>query len=364
MPTPDASQFTQFRRYAAVAEDALTSAGTKISLFNTSYSIPMLSANSQSLFLPSANKDNKVPPVVPLSTVERMRSFFASTGLSDSEITSLCSYLGPTNAVVFGSAPLYAYKGVTSMNGVPVGDIDILCASDGVSHSAIENLLVSAGFSVVNVITPNFGLDSGSIMPGKDWSMVSSSTYVSGPTNPIVFDPASPAVGPPSHEALIYGDSDLKRKYRFDYLNTKQYQKNSGTIIQLLPGGTNLPALTNLSDVMAMDADFTVAAGTFDGTSVITPYPSDVDTMKTVYRDLSLERFSTSWALYRLKKFIDRGFFIYFNNQIQIDRWNHLINYYPNAPAANADFWYTSVPDAPSRIALSAAGYCPFPLRV
>lgn len=60
MPTPDASQFTRFRRYAAVAENALTSAGTKISRFNTSYSIPILSANSQSLFLPSINKDNKV----------------------------------------------------------------------------------------------------------------------------------------------------------------------------------------------------------------------------------------------------------------------------------------------------------------
>ena len=56
MPTPDASQYTRFRRYASIAGDALTSGGSKISPFNTSYSIPMISASSQALFLPSANK--------------------------------------------------------------------------------------------------------------------------------------------------------------------------------------------------------------------------------------------------------------------------------------------------------------------
>jgi hypothetical protein len=63
MPTPDASQYTTFRRYASVAGDALASAGSKISPFNTSYSIPMLTASSQSLFLPSANKEKKFAPV-------------------------------------------------------------------------------------------------------------------------------------------------------------------------------------------------------------------------------------------------------------------------------------------------------------
>lgn len=62
MPTPDASQYTQFRRYASVAGDALGSVGYKISPFNTAYSIPLLSASSQALFLPSANKEKKFPP--------------------------------------------------------------------------------------------------------------------------------------------------------------------------------------------------------------------------------------------------------------------------------------------------------------
>ena len=59
MPTPDASQYTQFRRYASISGDAIGSVGSKISPFNTSYSIPILSASSQALFLPSANKEAK-----------------------------------------------------------------------------------------------------------------------------------------------------------------------------------------------------------------------------------------------------------------------------------------------------------------
>lgn len=59
MPTPDASQFTQFKRYASISGDAVGSVGTKMNPFNTSYTLPVLSASSQALFLPSANKEQK-----------------------------------------------------------------------------------------------------------------------------------------------------------------------------------------------------------------------------------------------------------------------------------------------------------------
>lgn len=59
MPTPDASQYTQFKRYASISADAIGSVGSKISPFNTSYTLPILSASSQALFLPSANKEQK-----------------------------------------------------------------------------------------------------------------------------------------------------------------------------------------------------------------------------------------------------------------------------------------------------------------
>lgn len=60
---------------------------------------------------------NCIGPQTPLET---MRSIFASTNLSDSQITTMYNYLGPNSAVVFGSAPLYAYKRVRDLNGVPV----------------------------------------------------------------------------------------------------------------------------------------------------------------------------------------------------------------------------------------------------
>lgn len=59
MPTPDASQYTQFKRYASISGDAIGSVGSKISPFNTSYTLPILSTSSQALFLPSANKEKK-----------------------------------------------------------------------------------------------------------------------------------------------------------------------------------------------------------------------------------------------------------------------------------------------------------------
>ena len=64
MPTPDASQYTQFRRYASIAGDACASQGTKISPFNTSYSIPVIGVCSQQTFLPSANKEKKFGGII------------------------------------------------------------------------------------------------------------------------------------------------------------------------------------------------------------------------------------------------------------------------------------------------------------
>jgi hypothetical protein len=69
MPTPDASQYTQFKRYASISGDAVGSVGSKISPFNTFYSIPLLSASSQALFLPSANKKTKFPSSVYTSSL-------------------------------------------------------------------------------------------------------------------------------------------------------------------------------------------------------------------------------------------------------------------------------------------------------
>ena len=70
MPTPDASQYTEFRRYTSVSADAVGSVGSKISPFNTSYSIPILPARSQDLFLPSADKSIKFNSLPAINNLE------------------------------------------------------------------------------------------------------------------------------------------------------------------------------------------------------------------------------------------------------------------------------------------------------
>ena len=313
----------------------------------------------------NAFTDSIPPPPPPPTPLERMRTIFASTGLSDSEITTMYSYLGPTNAVVFGSAPLYAFKGVDTLNGVPVGDIDIFCDSNGIAYDQITQILIGSGFSLVNI---NHCIESGgpqpSTIPGKDWNIVSMSTYTTGDTNPIVFEPS---IYDNSERCTdIYSHAtNFGANTRFDYLSALQYQKNGGTIVQILKGRSfhDLPSGTDLVSLMAEDGDFTVAAGTFDGSAIHMPYPDDVLTMKTTYREVIYVNPGTSWALYRLQKFIARGFFIYFANQTQIDNWNSLINWH-NLALHTSDYWYTSVQDGPAREALALTGYCPFPLRV
>jgi hypothetical protein len=111
MPTPDASQYTQFRRYASVAGDALGSVGSKISPFNTSYTLPMLPASSQALFLPSANKETKFGPPAPVSSVDGP-IWVSQIGNGSSEVSvygittdpndGTLIVCGETNQVLFG----------------------------------------------------------------------------------------------------------------------------------------------------------------------------------------------------------------------------------------------------------------------
>jgi hypothetical protein len=85
----------------------------------------------------------------------------------------------------------------------------------------------------------------------------------------------------------------------------------------------------NLVNYMKTNSDFTIASGTYDGNLLtisndinlgITVYRDDIGYFKNPYDTNS--KFKPSWMLYRLKKYIDRGYTIYFNTQSQIDRWN------------------------------------------
>jgi hypothetical protein len=64
MPTPDASQFTKLKSYAAIEGDAATSVGSKTSPFNTFYTRVPSAAVSNTTFLPSANRNRKYLPKI------------------------------------------------------------------------------------------------------------------------------------------------------------------------------------------------------------------------------------------------------------------------------------------------------------
>lgn len=246
--------------------------------------------------------------------VARMRSIFASTNLADEDITTLGSYLSQSEAVVFGSAALYASRDVSEMGGLPVGDIDILFRPASQARTDVEDLLVTLGFSKV--------LSYGGSPLDALWTVESCSNYdaATGGPNPITFaavtyDSEKPWTTP----ANKWGS----REPLVEYGTSMRWQNGEGTVIQIvsLNEAFNSSSYSEqtLVQYMADTGDFTVASGTFDGTTVNTPYPLDVTT--TTYRE-SVAITNVDWMIYRLHKWVSRGFFVKFLTQSQIADWN------------------------------------------
>lgn len=290
------------------------------------------------------------PWAAPLSNeaqVAQMRTLFASTGLSDNDITTLWSYLDPYQAIVFGSAALYASRGVSTMGGLPVGDIDLLVAPEAAARASIEGLLGSCGFS--QLLTDERGyLDALHLVE-------TCSNYAGEAVNPITFISVPHRnVGDDQTKPAIW----FSRDNFINYQAASRWQNSQGTIVQIIclkssfndvyPGQT-------LVDFMANNADFTVAAGTFDGTVVNTPYPSDVNV--TTYRE-EVRTYHVDWMIYRLQKWIARGFLIKFQSSTQVDSWNSIIS----QDWAQQESWITGLVTNEERQALVDSGCCPFPV--
>ena len=354
MPTTSASQYTELRRYSAAAAGSVGSAPKKGGGTSAgSYSITILSASSPAVFLPSVDKVLQAAAPIPLPSIDerritKLREFFLSTGLSNPQITTLWRYLNPSDAVVFGSATLYAWKEVSELNGVPVNDIDILFSVNSTVLAQVQAFLVQAGFVYSEPINNISLQDTFSMIP-ENWILHSSSKYVSGNTNPITFIRSS------NFNSRIYKSSEIAG----GSYNAKTYRKGNGTRIQLVAASVPTYQGYYLTQMVADTADLTVAAGTFDGSILEMPYITDVNTMTTTYRDPIGSNHRIDWMIYRLQKWISRGFFVYFNSQTQINAWNSNMT----GTSENADSWMTSVQESSQREALGNAGYCPFPTK-
>jgi len=288
------------------------------------------------------------------------------TGLSTSNINLLCDYYLSKNTIIYGSSILYAASNTTIMGpkNVPIGDIDILT-----NNQVVFNELIDFFFnSIPSVSIMDRGLpfpkkeNEKDIPIGKD-----SSNYLNCYINKINF-PEIIVSGKIINNAIPQNGEDIVNhdtKYFLDSSTiptSKQLMGNlnltlndhipavpslhNGVNTYMVYYGTqifffsyNKPVIqliyksditTSLSDYIYNTSDFTVASGSFDGTNMLV-HP-DFTKKYTIYRDpipvniktkLSIDIYrSTGWMLYRLKKYIDRGFTIFFNSKTQIDAWN------------------------------------------
>ena len=242
------------------------------------------------------------------------------TGLSSIQITQLISYLSPENAVIYGSSILYAYKNTLVLgNTSNVGDIDIAINSMTVLNNIKSFLTTALPDATIytneytdppnnlNVLyttdnTVNYLLSETSLPPNN----ISIGTFILGNNGSI-----------DGNRIISY----LMPQDNCFPLITTFYQNNK-LLLQLTYYDTST---STVKDYIQTTGDFSVGSGTYDGTNFY--ISSDIDINTTVYRDPLIvhdnRMFRADWMLYRLKKYIDRGFLIYFDNQIQIDAWTN-----------------------------------------
>jgi hypothetical protein len=272
------------------------------------------------------------------------------TGLTSIQITQLISYLSPENAVIYGSSILYAYKNTLVLgNNSNIGDIDIAINSMTVLNNIKAFLTTALPYAFIstndsheppvylNVLyttdnTVNYVLSQTSLPPNN----TSMGTFILGNNGSITGNWMR------SSSSSNYGPNPPS-------LITTFHQKNK-LLLQLTYYDTTT---STVKDYIQTSGDFSVGSGTYDGTNFY--ISSDIDINRTVYRDplniVNNQMFKADWMLYRLKKYIDRGFLIYFDNQTQIDAWTNSL-------------WMTPTSGLPPNyINYSDSFVCPFNLK-
>lgn len=256
------------------------------------------------------------------------------TGLTVNDGVSLCGFLGP-NAVMFGSSILYAYLGSETSTFPEVErqprDVDIMVNDQTVLNSMVEFIINSgsaqSGVSIndpyrlytgatggVAGYTLAFGSPNGNAI-----SMLASSAV---PTGASMMGPLTIVTKPsPSIPAITnkYGiDADIQI---LNITLTSTSPSISFKSIQFIFVRNQIPPSFTLAEYAQYNSDFTVNAGTFDGTQMVMPYYQDVAQRIAVYLDPILPS-TRSRMIRRMQKMIDRGFTIFLQSQSQINGWN------------------------------------------
>jgi len=318
-----------------------------------------------------------------------MRALLKRTGLTDSQVSRVFAVLNAQDAVIFGSAVTYAYLGVDLMNGAnPVNDIDVLvksesirsaltaifCEVPGVRGCAPEPDYDDSWYNNVQdfdnghyVYLKNAKAPTGAQQIGNiTWGYYTDEYQFTLPrvclnnvceyTGRAVF-PDSFSPGYVGAGLTMPGDGSAFAIRRVQFPLASEFGSPRGSLV----------------DFVAQQADFTVAAGSFDGTTLHMPFADDLCRGITTYREVidasgGKTNKHVDWVLYRLAKWASRGFVVYFKEQSQINAWNTAFWAYSSGYTrsdrgsdASKDFWYSEATF--SRPPASAVNVCPYTLR-
>jgi len=270
------------------------------------------------------------PSIVLPPSIIVLKNLLLSTGLPDAVATNLMSNLGPDLAVIYGSSVLYAYKNTYTMGpgNVPVGDIDIAFKDRSIANIFAKIIVDALGPTCIikdqtGLLYPGFNSIQDGRFDTNNYKLNSSSAPVAGELmgsfNVNIVSPANYQI----NEGPAYTHDAVGEIRDATYPNTTNasIRLPGKTAIQLVVCDTLLIGLRTLSEYIQQTMDFTAISGTFDGTTLIEPYSNLINTNIAVYtEDIPVNNFD--WMLYRLLKFISRGFTIYFQRQAQINAWN------------------------------------------
>ena len=280
---------------------------------------------------------------IPDDSITVLRNLIKTTGLSDDDITELFTGIGEDSGFIYGSSVLYAYKKAYTLGpgNVGVGDIDIAFRSSTFLNIFAKFLYTALGpdcmITDINDILSFTDINGDSIKTNANYSEGANFGYIEADR------PSYKLISSSAPGVNEMGSLNVEKYYQqsYSYIHDAHgnikgtVYLNTSVVSIYLPGRTHIQLVLcnngligsrTLTQYIQQTMDFTIISGTFDGTTLAEPYSDDIKTNIAVYtQDIpQLDGYRLDWMLYRLQKWISRGFTVYFERQGQIDDWNSI----------------------------------------
>ena len=268
------------------------------------------------------------------------------TGLTSDGITALTGELNSSTAIIYGSSILYSAKKDTNRTidgkivmgpgDVPINDVDILVSSVDVLNTLAliiyTNLKPDA---IPDIYDANNYITSPDIRTNPNYKHGSNDyvniNLISGSNIGCVLNHTIPPTGSSQMGTLVVDpyistnqspQKDISQTPLIGYKSVSFLSSNYISIQLVLIQISPIPP--SLVDYISAYGDFTVASGSYDGTNIVIPL--DIASNFTIYREIiDINNIHKDWMLYRLDKYIKRGFTVFFDNQTQIDKWDGIL---------------------------------------